>query len=276
MLEKQVDMKVLQNLSEENYKNSEYFREILLKDKVFVFNKVSVDAKKIQEFIVSISDSKDENLFSFQKNQEHVGLKRVYDNLSDKDYQDFIKHNWHVDNSYAQSPHSQVPVVISMHMRNFQCSNQLGKTIFVDTEKMLNDAPKNLVEWMSNSFIVNLMGYDHNKGMTTCYDGLVRPLRVFPLINTHPIINRQHFLYISSIYAFFPENKSMEKLYKEYADSYLSDRSNWMTVDWAKDEMVVWDNRSVVHSFEPGWSDGQRVFDRYQCDFHVPFYDKNI
>lgn len=269
-------MKVFDTLSEKDCYSSDYFRQYLLNDKVLLFNSVEINKDQIFDFIISISDTCDPTYFNCQHNQEHIGLDRIGKELTPKQCDDFVQYNWHIDNSFAENPHGQIPVIISMHMKKFECPDGLGRTLFVDRADMLRKAPEELVNWMKESFIVNLMGYDSNKYIATCYDNKRRPLRVFPLINTHPFTGSQNFLYISSLYKFFPENKEMEQLYRDYTKSYLSDKSNWMIVSWKPNMMVVWDNRSVIHSFEPGWLDGQRIFSRYQCDFDTPYYDNTF
>lgn len=266
-------MKIFESISEKNYKDSIFFTNSLLENKILYFLDTKLDHEKMCDFIKSVSGSQHSNDIHYQKDQQHNGLARVSSNSPIDSLNYYRKSNWHVDNSMIDFPHGQIPVIIAMHMRIFKCNSKYGRTIFIDREQMLNDAPVELVNWMKDGFVINLIGYDNSKGFGRCHDGYTRPLRVFPLINTHPISSSQNFLYISSQYKLFPENTYIENLYEDFTNSYLSDEKNWITIEWQENQSIVWDNRAVLHTFELGWQEGERVFDRYQSGFETPYYN---
>ena len=45
--------------------------------------------------------------------------------------------------------------------------------------------------------------------------------------------------------------------------------------EWGQGDLVIWDNRAVLHSFSPGWSHDQRIFTRCEVGKEKPTYEPN-
>lgn len=268
-------VKACEVLSKHSFDEVGFYREKLINEKVIIFNNVEINEEDVSKFISLISGIDEEPRVNVQYLQQHIGLNRIPLDCYNEEYYTFVKSNWHIDNSSEVEPHCYIPIIISMKMEVFNCPQGLGRTLFIDSEKMLKDTPVEILEWMKESFLVNLMGYRHENSYITpgLFNDTIYPLRVFPMIRTHPVSGKNHFVYISSKYDCYPHNPQMLQKYREFTENYLMDKDNWIICDWHNSSMVIWDNRSVLHSFEPGWQDDDRVFTRYQTGLCVPFYE---
>jgi len=267
-------MKVYDTLSQDDIaSNIEIYKDDLLNEKVLFFNTVELSHEEIADFLPLLDQQCTDRRVEYLNNQQHEGLLRAPSSITVDEQEDFVFRNWHCDNSLAENPHCQIPVIISMRMDTLKCDRDLSKTLFVDTKKMLDNAPRDLVDWMKGTYFIDLMGYE-NEGKIpyVSNDDLVKPLRAFPSIMTHEVTGFNHFVLMSQKYSFFPENKTMEEKYRLYVKDYLSDYNNMDIITWNEGSLVVWDNRSVIHSFQAGWQDDERIFTRYQFGFTLPFY----
>lgn len=224
----------------------------------------------------------------------HKGAKKVYgkdyNELSNKN---FIFSHWHVDESPLGDVSSSIPFFISMHMRNFKCSSEYGKTIFVDREKMLKDMDKDFLKKVSKFHIVSIpkSNFDPEEidgshptlkqllelNYFCDSNGRVGSMRTFPSVSTHIITGKQSLtVHATSQFNFLLcDDEGLRNDYFEYIDSYLLDENNWTEFSWSENDFLIWDNSNLIHSFSAGWSEDERSFDRSNIGEVDVFFDSN-
>lgn len=265
-------MKIYEELSEELLdKYLDDIKESFVHDKLIIFNNVSLSDQQVKDLLKFICDKPEDDRSEILWNQQHEGLDRLVSTISEDEQNEFVFRNWHIDTSTAELPHCEIPIAIAMRMVKLLCGESYSGTYFVDSSKLLESFPYYLIDWMKKTFIINKMGYaDSINGI--CHDGSIRPLRVYPLVVTHEITGKSGLFYPSEKYSFIPENNYMEEKFKSHFRSFLLNKDNLIRVSWKEGMMILWDNRALLHSFEAGWQDGERLFTRYQCGFTRPFY----
>lgn len=265
-------MKIYEELSEELLeKYLDDIKESFVHDKLIVFNNVSVSDEQVKEMMKFICDKPEDDRSEILWNQEHEGLERLDSTITEDEQIKFVFENWHIDTSPPEVPHCEIPIAIAMRMTKFLCGEDYSGTYFVDSSKLLESFPSYLIDWMKKTFIINKMGY-YDKINNITYDGFALPLRVYPLVVTHEITGKNQLFYPSCHFSLLPENHYMEERFRSHLKSLLLDKENLTRVSWKEGMMILWDNRALLHSFETGWQDGERMFTRYQCGFTKPFY----
>ena len=284
-------MIVLDELKNDNLiEKLDYYRNLFIEEKVIGFNKFSLydtnDSGKyavnasggkilldsVKDFIMHVSDCVLNQVVILPNNQ-HNGQERVFSQGHEKEYKDFVWYNIHSDISEVDNPNLAVCRLIGMVMDVFTCSSDYGKTFFLDREKMLQQTPDHIREWMKQIHVVGLIGQKHIDGLNGVdWDGKRWPLRNMPGIISHPVTGVDNFSFTSYKNKVIAEDMSLESEYREFIDDYLHDDENWMTWEWQEGKAVIWDNTSMLHTYSPGWKDGERVFTRLQGGFTVPHH----
>jgi hypothetical protein len=62
---------------------------------------------------------------------------------------------------------------------------------------------------------------------------------------------------------------------KQWVTSQLANQGRRYTWYWKQGDLVIWDNRSVIHSFSSGWQRDERIFNRCEIGNEKPFFDRS-
>lgn len=268
----------------------DYYKDLFIKEKIIGFNKFSLYEKdasngyrsnhlgqkifldSVNVFIKYLSGCLDHEVLVTRNNQHH-GQARISSSSDEKEYKDFIWSNAHSDISEVFETHLAVCRLVGMVMDVFNCPSEHGKTFFLDREKMLEETPAHIREWMKQIHVISLVGQKDGYGVNGMdWDGNIWPLRSMPGIVTHPITGVDNFAFGSHRHMITAEDMSLESEYEEFISDYLHDNSNWITWEWREGKAIIWDNFNLLHTYSPGWKDDERVFSRLQGGFVVPYY----
>lgn len=277
-------MIVLDDIREEDvYNNLDFYTDLFLKEKILGFDKFSLRSKNelgeqnfseaTKKLLMGLSGISDQNLLQIENGHQHSGRGNIDTSVSYEEKQKYFLSNIHADISPVFNPTLSQPFVIGMVMDVFSCGKENGKTFFLDREKMLEDTPEEIKEWMKQIHIISLVGQKNpSKVDGMDFDGTVWPLRSMPGITTHPITGIDNFSYASYDYKVFAKDTSLELEYRSFVDNYLNDESNWIAWEWEEGKAVLWDNLNILHTYSGGWLAGERIFSRLQAGWRIPFF----
>lgn len=280
-------MKILDSINSEKIeKNIDYYKELFLQEKIIGFNKfdaydLNTNGKKeifksVNKFIQELSGCHENEVVITSGNQ-HFGQDRLSPEDSKEKHDDFSSYNIHSDISEVAEPHLTVCRLIGMIMDVFTCGPENGKTFFLDREKMFEDTPEHIREWMKQIHIVGRIGEkNHHLYKSLDWNGKIWPLRTMPGIITHPVTGINNFAFSSKKFTVIADDLSLESEYRDFINSYLSDNNNWITWEWKEGRCIIWDNVNLLHTYSSGWLDDQRVFTRLQGGFITPFYETGL
>lgn len=284
-------MKVLDDITNKDVEeNLEYYKNLFITEKIIGFNKFSlynfdennnillthtgekIFSENARKLIKHITNALDHEII-LTNGHQHEGQRRLAPDVSEEELLDFSMYNIHSDISEVANPNLALCMLIGMVMDTFTCSPDNGKTFFIDREKMLDDTPAHIKEWMQQIHIVGRIGEKSIPGIRSCdWDGNVWPLRSMPGIVTHPVTGINNFAFSSNNFTVVAEDMSLELEYRDFIDSYFKDLDNWITWEWSEGKCVIWDNLSMLHTYSAGWLTGQRVFSRLQAGVKTPYY----
>jgi hypothetical protein len=219
-------MIVLEDISPQDaISKIDYYKDLFISKKVIGVNKYSLNDELIFNFIKNLADS-DANEVSISRNNQHIGQDRV--DFSDiKKLEDFKYYNMHSDISEVHQPNLNICRLIGMKMEVFKCDPSHGKTFFLDREKMLNNTPLNIRNWMSQIQILPYIGQPPNAVPGEDYGDTIWPMRSMPGILTHPVTGIENFAFASFRFGIYGRDLSLENEYREFIKEYLSDNDNW-------------------------------------------------
>lgn len=179
---------------------------------------------------------------------------------------DRVGRYWHSDSAFLQNP---LPLTMLYAQ---QVPEQGGETAFVDMHHVLKELPQELQELLNDREVeFNAMPryIITKKDVGLSYEELVEsianrlPSVTHPAIITHPV-TQEKVLYISEGFA----NRICD-LPKEQSDEILNTifkltehSATKFAHQWRKGDIVIWDNRSVVHHAYPAHQDQARMLYR--------------
>jgi hypothetical protein len=268
---------VLDTLTEYDMKEKvSYYKDLFLSEKIIGVENCdlkNITFETLRHFLMQLTNCSTQEVI-YQVGNQHFGQDRV-DKSDSEGMKDFIYYNIHSDIANVAEPNLNICRLIGMKMDVFDCDPSLGKTCFLDREKMLEETPKEIREWMTQVQLIAFIGQPDHDGKYIAgedYDGKIWPMRSMPAIITHPVTGKDNFAFTSYRYGLYGNDLSLEKEYREFVKDYLSDNTNWYEWTWAKDKMILWDNYNLLHTYSAGWKDDERVFTRLQAGFTYPFY----
>lgn len=247
----------------------------------------------IKELIESVYNHEQ---FDHPVNYHFDDVHRGLDKIQSKDYTEeddykFINSLWHTDESIPSWADQQTPALICMNMTTFSCDKKYGKTVFIDREKMLKDLDKSFVDKIYDKYILSLSNYSniisHNdmnnfqiedvlsSTLFSSEDGISYSPRTYPVISTHPITGNNSLNIVGPGYTMYLmcSDKNLRQEFSVVVTEYLSDRKNWVEWEWTQGDYLIWDNRSVIHSFSSGWTEDERIFSRADTGRYIPYFN---
>jgi len=236
-----------------------YFSEIFAKHKAIGFIGLSPTVEQHAELLKTLyaGDTSQELNPLVTEGQNHSTIANV-ENWTNRDY--FIHQNWHLDHSFFDYTTS----LLSMHMTTFTCPKERGQTHLASLIDLYGSLPGSIQEQLQTAEFECWTGSEGLSGTR------------HPALRTHPVTGETSLYWSGGDTRLVGEDTGWFQKLKEHIDTYLLDRSNWWSWEWSEGDVLVWDNRCLIHSFSPGWNRGQRVFNRGHIGAERPFYDSSF
>ncbi|WP_161974295.1 MULTISPECIES: TauD/TfdA dioxygenase family protein [Agrobacterium tumefaciens complex] len=173
---------------------------------------------------------------------------------------------WHSDSSYLATPLA----LTFLHAQ--RVPENAGDTLFVDTEAALADLPGNLLERIKSRhaehdvrWTYKVKETDIGESISEIFARIGREFAaaVHPTIITHPVTGR-NALYLNPGYSSrirdYSESESRTLLDEVFSQVLQPDRI--FAYRWAANDILIWDNRSVIHSATDIPDDADRLMHR--------------
>ena len=248
--------------------NPEYFREILKRNKVIGFKGMDPSWQDHLFIMQSLYHGKTLGPATTEQagrlmDQNHPSIPNVE---TKDDVEDFIRGVWHVDNPFFKQP----PVLTSMKMTKFDVEDGYGDTLFLSLSDLYEKLPAHLKENLQDARLLGTTGAAE-PGKES------RDVISHPALRTHPDTG-ETMLYWTGPATFLECEGDPPDWFDEledFVDAYMRDKKNRWSWQWEVGDIIVWDNRAVLHGFMPGWERDCRLFDRFQIGEQEPFYDPN-
>lgn len=186
------------------------------------------------------------------------------------------KTGWHSDAPFVPKP----PSLTSMHMTKCDIPSGKGRTWLMDLEQVFDMLSSSQVAWLKNVKLDHRTGNSKDENSKDPETGLsdrdqggeVSGIR-HPALRTHPVTGRT-CLYISghSCSADDAAFEEIRQLYLPLFAEYDEEAPHTYAHEWSAGDLMIWDNRNLLHTFEGGWVFGTRIFDKIECGRDGPYY----
>ncbi|KAH8591524.1 hypothetical protein B0O99DRAFT_598109 [Bisporella sp. PMI_857] len=186
--------------------------------------------------------------------------------------------SWHSDVTYEKQP----PGITFLYI--FDGPEVGGDTLFASQAEAYNRLSESLKERLHGLSAIH-SGFEQAE-FSRSRDGVVRREPVkneHPLVRTHPVTGEK------AIYVNTGFTRSIVGLKKEESDALLQFLFTHITrgidfqarVRWQPKTVVVWDNRTTVHSATQDWTTGERrhlarITPQAEVPFETPYVKKEI
>lgn len=232
-----------------------YYSDILSKHKAIGFIGLNPTFEQhlqlLEDLFRGSTDSKTTGVLRSQSHQHVKGVE-------DWDKRDFFVHqNWHIDYAYLGDPYS----LLSMHMTTFTCPKDRGQTHLASLIDLYEALPPYLQEHLQTAKFEHRIGEESHQ---------------HPALRTHPVTGETSLYWSDGGTKLVGTHDGWFDELKAFVNNYLLDKSNWWSWEWSEGDVLVWDNRCLIHSFSPGWDRNQRAFDRGNIGRETPFYDPHL
>ena len=243
--------------------DSDYFAEILLRNKMIGFKELNASDSEFIEIMRRIYRG-DNHISSLNPGLLYDQMHSGNQNTTTEDVDWFINSQWHMDNPFLE----EVPSYTAVRMEKFTCGKDFGQTHIYSLVNAYRDCPEDIKPYLENAFFVNATGFVGES---------VESIARHPALRTHPATG-ETMLFWSGHDMLMADGSNPEwfKKLKTYMQSQLLEQSLRYTWSWNEGDLIIWDNRAVLHSFSPGWTHDQRVFTRCEVGREKPFYDTSI
>lgn len=238
--------------------DAEYFAEILARNKMIGFiGLYPTDEEHMQILRALYRGDDPKPKGGLIHEQYHSGK----DNTETESLENFVYQMWHVDNPFYE----QVPSYTSMNMKTFTCDRHAGNTVLASLSSMYEKCPAHLKKHLESAEFV------HGTGSTArSMEGMPAPTH--PALRTHPVTGETMLFWTGNDTAMESEEPWFNEL-RDWVNRFLGDQSNWYRYQWGEGDLIIWDNRAVIHSVSPGWAHHERIFTRGETGTERPFYD---
>lgn len=278
----------------------------LINDKIVIYKKLSLSKNEYKKLVFETCpvDIKNNNDFYYIEDNKHKYLYQLNkDNLSDHEIKKFKNWCMHVDvtpvvqkenNSLDENSHT---AYVSMYMKTFTCEKKFGKTLFLNLIKLYNDCPQQYIDLLLQNKLehhiataaeygidapqkttINLDQYKLDATAAATEQNIEEAkINNFPSIfypfRTHPITKETILFWPTySSVQLHGGSKPWFEEFKQWIKNYLDQEKNWYEIEWDQGDVIIFDNRCMLHTFTPGWEPEQRVFDQIILGFEKPFY----
>jgi hypothetical protein len=279
--------------------NKEYYQKKIIDNKLIGFKKIHLLDDEHQALAVTLTE---ESQFYWirENNHRHI-YQPSQDNLSHKSIKNFRNWCMHVDVTPISNEednkldnHSHTSYV-SMNMKKFSCDNKYGKTVFLDLIKLNDFCPNHFKEKLLKSNLEYHIAKDEDFNINAPKKSefnledfgsyvdaeiakrIINPVTgIFYPFRTHPITKETILFwptYLSS--QLVGGSKSWFEEFKIWIKEYIDEDSNWIEWEWNEGDIVIFDNKCMLHSFTPGWKPEDRIFDQIILGDDNPFFERS-
>lgn len=179
---------------------------------------------------------------------------------------------WHSDNSYRETPLSYS----ALYALEVPASG--GDTGFANMYLALETLPQSLRARIEGRTLKHDMTYnsagDLREGFQPVADVRAAPGPSHPIIRTHPetacdalYLGRRPNAYINGL-----DVRESEEILNALWQHATQPPFTWRH-QWCRGDIVIWDNRCVMHHRDPFDAGARRIMHRVQCAGEKPFYD---
>lgn len=244
--------------AEQVFDDPSYFKEIFKRNKVIGFIGMRpTDLEHMQLVDCLYRGIRDEDFSGgLLAGQRHETVLNVEDKT---DPEGFLKRNWHVDNPFMPEP----PCLVSIHMTTYKVDPDYGHTFFVSLANLYNDCPAHIKEHLETARFV-------------CQTGAIdQDVSTHPALRTHPDTGETMLYWTGPGTALAGGNTPwFDELY-DWVSDYCANEANRFKWTWSEGDVIIWDNRAVMHGFYNGWDRSERIFQRVEVGNEAPFFDLN-
>ncbi len=256
---------------EDILENAEFYADLLEKHSAIGFKRLhptKLEQVAINKALYRGGETVGEPGFGLLSNLDHSGLRTKQNEFkeafrSKEESEAFVSLNWHVDLAFRECPNSYQ----SIHMTRYENVIR-GETILVSLEHLYNICPPEFKEFLQDKKIMSGTGNTKEGGVMVEH----------PALRTHPVTGRTCLFFTGPDSACVGnDGEVFDKTFNEYmlwVKEELKKEENRFIWDWNVGDLLIWDNRNLVHSFYGDWEVGDRVFDRMETGYsEKPFYD---
>ena len=185
--------------------------------------------------------------------------------LENEDPNALVGH-WHIDNAV----HEYSTSLVTMHMAHWVGEQGTGNTIFIDLEGLFQVCPDHYKLELEGLELLHQSGQDDAEGNHA-------PGAVHPLFRIHPITGNTILFYtgpdLNPVNGPVPEfdlfKEWMSMILKRMLDEgYYPELKH--ELEWNQGDMVLMDNRCILHGFRGGWKLGERVMHKAEGQWVRP------
>jgi hypothetical protein len=277
--------------------NKEYYQKKIIDNKLIGFKKIQLSDNE-HEKIASTITGVDE-FYWIKKYNHHTLYQPDKETATKEDIKNFRDWCMHLDvtpiidksnNILDNNSHSSY---VSMNMKTFKCDKKYGKTVFLDLIKLNNFCPDYFKQKLLKSKLeyhiskakdfnidapkkleVNRAEYDSDLEAEIA-NAKIDPISgIFYAFRTHPVTKETILFwptYLSS--QLVGGSKPWFEEFKLWIKSYLDEESNWIEWLWDEGDILIFDNKCMLHSFTPGWKPEERVFSQIILGYDEPFFE---
>ena len=245
--------------------NADYFHRLFIEHKAIGFIRLH-PTREQQAIITSVLSGVDvEEQLGRIDDQDHIQIALdQYGSDEDPFMKQGVVGDWHIDNPWEEYTTS----VISLHMTKFDVAWGKGNTRFVDLEYLYHICPPEIRDYLATARWKRERESPKTSSPrdadTKDYIGYFHPA-----LRTHPDTGKTCIYWTG--FGMIPEDGDMEKM-AIFEDWFVKQLDNMWEWYWSEGDLVVWDNRNLIHSFMGGWRPGDRIGDSIYLGLQKPYY----
>jgi hypothetical protein len=267
--------------------NKELYSQELIKHKLVGFERLNLTADEYKNLVLEIcflNKKSDEKFYLVEKNNHQNLYQPNKKTLSKLEIDNFKKWCMHVDVDLTLTASDNVlednlhTSYVSMYMRTFKCDKSFGKTLLLDLTKMYDNCPNYFKSFLLDATLEHHLAEPEEFNLNTQTQFVENDAKSIPVIffpfRTHPITKETILFWPTySSTKLHGGLKQWFEEFKEWIKQQLDDNNNWYTWDWDEGDVLIFDNRCMIHTFTPGWDPSERIFDQIIAGFEKPYYD---
>ena len=167
--------------------------------------------------------------------------------------------NWHMDDAHFE----ETTAILSLHMTHFAYPpGPVGNTVFCDMERLFEIAPDDIKEYALKTKMRHVYPESGSDGEKVI-EGEIRGA-VHDAVRKHTVTHNKSFF--APNFSFGPVDGSRNDpefgKYLNWVGEQCKDPANQERWIWNEGDMVIWDNRNLMHTMSGGWNAGERIFNR--------------
>jgi alpha-ketoglutarate-dependent taurine dioxygenase len=189
-----------------------------------------------------------------------------------------VRNGWHTDFPFRE----KTPSLTSMHMTKCDIPPGSGRTWLLDLEQMYYLLPPDTKVWLNDKSLehrtgnyVNVADRDREPQEGENEYGEA-PGCCHPAVRLHPV-TKNPCLFYSGHTCEIVGSEDDERMFagvksimKRAMLCYDETAPYLYAHEWSAGDLMIWDNRNLLHTFEGGWTVGTRIFDKVEYAYEKP------